>query len=52
MGRGEARRNLGDGGGIAQAEGRTEGWVCIVPPVPPPTSEQRVGEGTHMAGSA
>src|SRR6266702_4401177 len=42
-GRGEGRRNLGDGGGIAQAEGQMEGWVCIVPPVPPPASEQRVG---------
>jgi len=40
-----------DGGGIARAEGRTEGWVRIVPPVPSPASEQRVGEGAH-AGSA
>src|SRR6266702_231318 len=52
MGRGEAHHNLGDGGGIAQAEGQMEGWVRIVPPVPPPASEQRVGEGTHPAGSA
>src|SRR6266702_6563048 len=50
--RGEARRNPGDEGGIARAEGRTEGWVRTVPPVPPPAFEQRVGEGAHAAGSA
>ncbi len=43
--------NPGDGGGIALAEGQMEGWVCTVPPVPPPTFEQRVGEGVHAAGS-
>src|SRR6266702_5145332 len=43
--RGEARR--GTGGGLARAEGRTEGWVRTVPPVPPPAFEQRGGEGAH-----